>query len=78
MPPWFQAASSLQVQLATTAILSGATVASVIFGYQNIRRKEAVEDLKSSIPDIDEEHPTEKVCSQAITLMQFQILIPNC
>lgn len=64
MPSWFepQAASSLQAaQLATTAVISGAAVAGAIFGYQNFRRKEAVEDLKSSIPNINEQHRAEKV-----------------
>ena len=56
-----QLVSSLQAQLATTALLSSATVASAILGYQNFKRKEAVHDLKSSIPDINEEHHAEKV-----------------
>ncbi|KAI9804481.1 MAG: hypothetical protein M1825_001380 [Sarcosagium campestre] len=49
-------ASSHQVQLAATAIVSGALVAGAIYGYQNARRRTLVEDLKGSIPDLDETH----------------------
>jgi tRNA threonylcarbamoyladenosine dehydratase len=49
-------------QLAATAVFSGAAVASAIFGYQTYRRKEAVYDLKASIPVADEQHPSERVC----------------
>lgn len=62
MSSWLQRqAGSHNSQLATTAVLSGAAVAGAIFGYQAYRRKEAVNDLKASIPDIDEEHHAEKV-----------------
>lgn len=62
MSSWFQRQAGAQSsQLATTAVLSGAAVAGAIFGYQAYRRKEAVHDLKASIPDIDEQHHAEKV-----------------
>lgn len=62
MSSWFQRqAGSQNSQLATTAVLSGAAVASAIFGYQAYRRKEAVYDLKASIPAVDERHAAEKV-----------------
>lgn len=62
MSSWFQRqAGSHSSQLATTAVLSGAAVAGAIFGYQAYRRKEAVHDLKASIPEIDEQHRTERV-----------------
>lgn len=62
MSSWLQRQAGAQTsQLATTAVLSGAAVASAIFGYQAYRRKEAVHDLKASIPDLDEEHHAEKV-----------------
>ncbi|KAJ6110222.1 Molybdenum cofactor biosynthesis MoeB [Penicillium sp. IBT 16267x] len=48
-------------QLATTAVLSGAAVATAIFGYQAYRRKEAVYDLKASIPPADDQHPSDKL-----------------
>ncbi|KAJ5238872.1 hypothetical protein N7468_003491 [Penicillium chermesinum] len=48
MSSWLQRqAGSQSSQLATTAVLSGAAVASAIFGYQAYRRKEAVTDLHS-------------------------------
>jgi hypothetical protein len=43
------------VQLAATAVLSGAAVAGVILGYQSVRRKAAIRKLKSSIPTLEEE-----------------------
>lgn len=64
MTSWIgRQASSHNTQLATTAVLSGAAVAGAIFGYQAFRRKEAVHDLKASIPQLDEEHHAEKVRS---------------
>ena len=44
-------------------MLSGAAVAGAIFGYQAYKRKEAVSELKDSIPDINERHHAEKVTS---------------
>lgn len=65
MSSWLQRqAGSQNSQLATTAVLSGAAVASAIFGYQAYRRKEAVHDLKASIPAVDEQHHSEKVGSR--------------
>ncbi|KAI2733671.1 hypothetical protein CBS147332_686 [Penicillium roqueforti] len=46
-------------QLATAAVVSGAAVASAILGYQSYKRKEAVHDLKASIPSIDDLHAAE-------------------
>lgn len=54
-------AGSHQTQLAATAVLSGAAVAGAIFGYQAVKRQEAVRELKDSIPDVNEKHRTEKV-----------------
>jgi hypothetical protein len=54
-------AGSHQTQLAATAVLSGAAVAGAIFGYQAVKRQEAVRELKDSIPDVNERHRTEKV-----------------
>lgn len=62
MSSWLQRqTSSHSSQLATTAVLSGAAVAGAIVGYQAYRRKEAVHDLKASIPEIDEQHRAETV-----------------
>ncbi|KAG5939725.1 hypothetical protein E4U59_002933 [Claviceps monticola] len=41
-------------QLLLTAVLSGATVASLILGYQALEREERLEELKSSIPQLVE------------------------
>lgn len=74
MSSWFQRqAGAPNSQLATTAVLSGAAVAGAIFGYQAYRRKEAVYDLKASIPELDERHHAEKVRLQANLLRKFGI-----
>lgn len=62
MSSWIQHhANSRQSQLAATAVLSGAAVAGAIFGYQALKRQEAVRELKDSIPEINERHHAEKV-----------------
>ncbi len=53
--------SSHQVQLAAAAIISGIAVTGTIYGVQTIQRKEAVEELKASIPDLSEDHRAELV-----------------
>lgn len=73
MSSWFQRQAGAQSsQLATTAVLSGAAVAGAIFGYQAYRRKEAVNDLKSSIPDLDEQHHAEKVGLPCLSVQQLE------
>ena len=60
MSQWLQnQASSHKVQLAATAVASGLVVAGAIFGAQALRRQVIIEDIKASIPDIDED---QKVC----------------
>lgn len=60
MSSWLQRqAGSSHGQLATAAVVSGAAVAGAIFGYQSYKRKEAVHDLKASIPGIDDLHTAE-------------------
>lgn len=62
MSSWLQCqVGQQQAQLAVTAVVSGAAVAGAILGYQALRRKEAVQQLKASIPPIDERHHAEKV-----------------
>ncbi|KAG6053743.1 hypothetical protein E4U17_004398 [Claviceps sp. LM77 group G4] len=46
--------SNPRFQLFLTAVLSGATVASLILGYQALEREERLEELKSSIPQLAE------------------------
>ncbi|KAK7985125.1 hypothetical protein PG996_005632 [Apiospora saccharicola] len=50
-----QAASNPKVQFATTAIVSGAIVASAILSYQQLQRDERIYNLKRSIPSLDDE-----------------------
>lgn len=62
MSSWLQRQlGSQQAQFTATAVLSGAAVAGTILGYQALKRREAVEELKSSIPPISEKHHAEKV-----------------
>ncbi|KAL8671635.1 MAG: hypothetical protein Q9168_003862 [Polycauliona sp. 1 TL-2023] len=62
MSSWFERQlSSHQFQLAATAVISGITVAGLIYGGQAIRRKVAVDELKASIPPIDEEHQAQRL-----------------
>ena len=64
MSSWFERqASSHYVQLAAAAIVSGATVAGVIYGSQAVRRAEAVQNLKASIPELNESHHADMVRS---------------
>jgi hypothetical protein len=67
MASWLQRqASSHNVQLAATAVLSGAAAAGAIYGYQAMKRKAAVEELKASIPDISEQHQAAQVRSLGV------------
>lgn len=62
MSSWIQRqASSHHVQLAGAALLGGAAVAGTIFGVQAIRRRVAMDELKASIPNIDEDHASRNV-----------------
>lgn len=62
MASWLQRqAGSHNVQLAAAAVLSGAAVAAGIYSYQALKRNEAVEELKASIPEINERHRVGKV-----------------
>lgn len=62
MASWIQRQNtSHQAQLAATAVLSGAAVAGAILGFQKFRRREAVKQLKASIPEVDEKHHAENL-----------------
>ncbi|KAL8726946.1 MAG: hypothetical protein Q9166_006367 [cf. Caloplaca sp. 2 TL-2023] len=62
MSSWFERQlSSHQFQLAATAVVSGITVAGLIYGGQAIRRKVAVKELKASIPPLDQEHQAQRL-----------------
>ncbi|OJD24685.1 hypothetical protein ACJ73_03947 [Blastomyces percursus] len=70
MSAWIQRqTNSPYVQLAGAAVLSGAAVAGAILGYQSVKRQAAVQKLKASIPDLDEQHTTQK-------LTEFGLAIP--
>lgn len=58
MATWF---SRERIQLAATAVVSGAVVAGAILGYQHVRRVERVEDLKRSVPELGDGHEVDKV-----------------
>jgi hypothetical protein len=65
MSSWInRATESRNAQLITTAVVSGAVVASTILGFQQARRMYRVADLKASIPDIDDEHHAQRVSEQ--------------
>jgi hypothetical protein len=62
MTSWLERqTSSHRVQLAATAIFSGAAVAGLIYGGQAVRRRAAVEELKASIPELDDSHHADLV-----------------
>ena len=73
MSGWLdQKVLSHRFQLAFTAVLSGLAVAGVIFTTQAIQRQIAVDDLKASIPDSDDdprmqEVRTSNICSAKLT-----------
>jgi hypothetical protein len=48
-------------QLITTAVVSGVIAAGAVIGFQRVRRRYRVYDLKASIPDISQEHVATKV-----------------
>ncbi|KAI1818613.1 ubiquitin-protein ligase molybdopterin-converting factor [Poronia punctata] len=50
-----RASANSRVQLAATAVVSGAVVAGAILGYQRLRQEERVQNLKSSIPSLSED-----------------------
>ncbi|KAL2376088.1 hypothetical protein RJZ90_007729 [Blastomyces dermatitidis] len=62
MSAWIQRqTNSPYVQLVGASVLSGAAVAGAILGYQSVKRQAAVQKLKASIPDLDEQHMTQKL-----------------
>jgi len=63
MTAWLERqAANHHVQLAATAVVSGIAVAGLIYGTQAARRKVAVDDLKASIPELNESYHAQKVC----------------
>jgi hypothetical protein len=69
MSSWLhERVSSQNLHLGATALVSGVVVASTIFGVQALRRQIAVEELKSSIPNVDEEHEAQRVYVLSVAL----------
>ncbi|CRG87635.1 hypothetical protein PISL3812_04655 [Talaromyces islandicus] len=67
MSSWLQRqAGSHNVQLAAAAVLSGAAVAAGIFSFQSVKRREAVEKLKASIPGLDDRHHAEPLTEYGV------------
>lgn len=52
-----KAAADPRFQFATTAVLSGVTVACLIFGYQAFDRQGRLDELKHSIPPAEADSP---------------------
>lgn len=78
MSSWFERqASSHQVQLAAVAILSGVAVAGTIYGAQAIRRKERIDELKASIPELNESHHADLVSPAKVTGLGANGLLIN-
>jgi len=62
MASWLhRQASGQQAQLIATAFVSGAVVACTIFGIQALRRRVATDELKASIPNINEHYQAQTV-----------------
>ncbi|KJZ75206.1 hypothetical protein HIM_05400 [Hirsutella minnesotensis 3608] len=60
--------ASPRIQLLATAIVSGATAAALVLGYQALEREERLTKLKSSIPVLDEaNHPSKKLNDAGIS-----------
>ena len=62
MTTWLERqASNRYVQFGAVALISGATVAATIYGVQTVRRKERIDELKASIPELSENHRADLV-----------------
>jgi hypothetical protein len=58
------AISNHRFQLFATAVISGATIATLLLGYQALEREERLTELKSSIPSLtDRGHDVKQVHS---------------
>jgi len=63
--------ASHNAQLITTAVVSGVVVGTAILGFQQARRMLKVENVKASIPDINEDHQATKVFQRSF-VFQFK------
>lgn len=72
MASQFFSSHSHKFQLAATAVISGASVAILLLGYQALAREERVHDLKASVPALDEPHEVKKVSPYAYSRLLRQ------
>lgn len=78
MSSWLERqASSHHVQLVASALLSGVAVAGLIYGGQAIRRRAAVDELKASIPELDESYHSEPVNKLGLRQLEYTIINNN-
>lgn len=62
MSSWLSRSGDLsRLSIATTAVASSLLTAALLLTFQQVRRLEKIEDLKSSIPDLGENHHAEEV-----------------
>lgn len=60
-------------QLIATALISGAVVAGTIFGVQHAQRREKIDELKASIPELSEDHKAQIVSvGQRLSLYELR------
>jgi tRNA threonylcarbamoyladenosine dehydratase len=67
-----RATASHHAQLITTAIVSGVVVGGAILGFQKARRMYRVEQLKESIPQVDENHHATRITEYGAASGAFQ------
>lgn len=64
--------SSTGFQFGATAIAASVFTAGALLSYQALRRNEAIEDLKASIPELGRDHLGDKVCGSHIERMGLE------
>ena len=75
MSRWLdQQISSHHLQLALTAVLSGLTVAGIIFTSQAIRKQIAIDDLKASIPNSEDDSRVQEVIASKYFICQVNVI----
>lgn len=63
------------VQLITTAVVSGVVVGSAILGLQKAMRMYRIRELKASIPDLDSDHYASRVSRKSDTHIPYLLLL---
>lgn len=76
MTDWLQRhGGSHSLQLAGVAVISGVAVASSIFGYQSVKRRDAIDRLKASIPPSAAD--TTREVSKYFTMLRCAVMHGN-